>query len=260
MKKGIIFVTAMILFSTGSAWAQEEASAIGIDVDVTWVSKYIWRGIDKTDDKAAFQPSINFDLGDGFSFNVWSSQPASSKGGASTSQVDAEEFDYTLTYANSVYDGEAYATNYALSWVFYDYPDMASNDADMQEFNLALSWPDLCPAGVVPSYTIICMWPSEGGGAARDNGGFIHVFGLGYDIEVAELPSPLSFGCAAVYNDDAGAANVDHDWTHILWSLSTSFDCGTGTLSPAVYYQTSMDDSVNTEDEFWVGVSYGLNF
>ena len=45
MKKGIVLVTAMMLFSTGMAYAE-----IGIDADVTWVSKYIWRGIDKTDE------------------------------------------------------------------------------------------------------------------------------------------------------------------------------------------------------------------
>jgi uncharacterized protein (TIGR02001 family) len=254
MKKGIVLVTAMMLCSMGMAYAE-----IGIDADVTWVSKYIWRGIDKTDDKAAFQPSVNFDLGNGLSASVWSSQPASSKGGAAISNVNAEEWRYILTYSNSLWDGETYATNYAVSWIYYDYPDMASKDADFQEFNVGFAWPDLCTMGIVPSYTYIYMWSAKGDGlAAAAGGGPIHVFGLGYDLAIAELPNPLSLGAAAVYND--GTFGVDHDWSHILWSVSTSFDCGPGSFSPAVYYQTSMDDSVNTEDEFWCGISYGFSF
>ena len=257
MKKGIVLVTAMILFSTGAAWAQEP---IGVDVDLTWVSKYIWRGFDKTDDKAAFQPSVNFDLGSGFSFNVFSSQPGSSKGGASVSNVDAEELFYTVTYANSLFDGETYVTNYAVSWIYYDFPDRGTKDADMQEFLIAFVWPDICPMGVVPSYVFARCWASQGGGAAADNGGFAHVFGLNYNLEVAELPNPLNLGFELVYNDGSGNETVDHDWSHIVWSVKTSFDCGGGKLTPGVYYQTSMEDTVNPEDEFWCGISYGFSF
>ena len=255
MKKGIVLVTAMMLFSTGMAYAE-----IGIDADVTWVSKYIWRGFDKQDDKAAVQSSVNFDLGNGFSAQVWTSQPGSSKGGASHSMVDAEEWDYTVTYSNSLWDGETYATNYAVSWVYYDYPDRGSKDNDLQEFNIAFAWPDLCPAGVVPYYIYVCAWGAKGDGLAADNGGFAHVFGLNYGLEVAELPNPLALGMQLVYNDGCGDQTVDHDWSHILWSVKTSFDCGPGTLSPGVYYQTSMEDTVNTEDEFWCGISYGFSF
>ena len=267
MKKGMIVVTVMMLFSmAGVGHAVEtEFGELGVDVDVTWVSKYIFRGLDMLDDKAAFQPSINFDLFDtGLSFNLWSSH-AGSSGTSTTSTVNAEEWRYALTYAGSVLDGEQYKTNYALSWVYYDFPDMASKDADRQEFNLAVSLPDLCPAGIVPSYTVIYNWPAKGGGANRATEGYIHVFGLGYDLTVPGfLPDnpeqALSLIAAAVYNDGTYGEGVDHDWSHILWGVSTSIDLPYGSLTPAVYYQTSMDDSVNTEDEFWCGISYGFSF
>ena len=268
MKKGMILVTAAVLLST-VAWAAEgdaEMGDIGVDVDLTFVSKYIWRGIDKLDDTAAFQPSINFDLGSGFSTGIWASIPGGGGTMASgSSRVNAEEWRYILTYGSSTFEGESYRTTYAVNYIYYDFPDMASNDADAQEINLALSWPDICPAGVVPSYTLINMWPAEGSGANRDIAGFIHVVGLGYDVTVPgflqDNPEQiLSFGAAAVYNDNAGASNVDHDWSHILWSATTSIDFGPGTLTPGLYYQTSMDDSVNTEDELFCGISYGISF
>jgi hypothetical protein len=122
--------------------------------------------------------------------------------------------------------------------------------------------PDICEAGIVPSYAIIKTWSAKGGGANRAAGGFIHVFGLGYQYTCPDLPElPLDLSCAAVYNDGTYGTTVDHDWSHVLWGVSTTIDCpGGGTITPALYYQTSMDDSVNTEDELWMGISYGLSF
>lgn len=270
MKKGMIVVSAMVLFSmVGVGHAVEtEYGELGIDVDVTWVSKYLFRGVDMLDDKAAFQTGITFDLFEtGLSFGLWSSFA-----GASTPGHEDEEWRYTLTYANSVFDGEQYETDYAVSWVYYDFPDATSWDYDMQEFNLALSWPEICPAGMVPSYTIASLWPSFGGHENRAVSGFIHIFGLGYDYSVPGfLPDNpeqmLHLSAELVYNDGAGIGNrfarggsVDHDWSHILWGVSTSVDLPYGSLTPAVYYQTSMEDSVNSEDELWVGISYGFSF
>jgi hypothetical protein len=144
--------------------------------------------------------------------------------------------------------------------VYYDFIDTNSKNNDAQEINLSLAWPDLCPGGVVPSYTAVCYYPAEGGGTNRDTAGWVHVVGLGYAMDVEAMANPLNLGVAAVYNDDAIAANLDHEWTHILWSASTSFDCGAGTLTPAIYYQTSMEDSVNTSDELWCGISYSIAF
>ena len=264
MKKELLLLAALVLFvAAGVASAVETASGdLGIEVDFTWVSKYIWRGIDRLDDKAAFQPSINFDLFDsGWSFNVWYSTAGSSKGGGSKSTVDAEEFNYALTYSNTVCEGQAWQTDYAASYIYYDFPDMDSKDADIQEFNIDFSWPEICPFGTVPSYTLVYLWGAEGGGDARDIGGFIHVFGISKDIEVAGLENPLSFSWDLTYNDDAGAADIDHDFSHQTFGLSTSFDgIGSGTLTPGVYYQVSMEDTVNTQDEFWTGISYSLSF
>ncbi|KKK89549.1 hypothetical protein LCGC14_2731970, partial [marine sediment metagenome] len=147
------------------------------------------------------------------------------------------------------------------SYIYYDFPDVASNDADQQEFNIGFSWPEICPFGTVPSYTIVYIWSAEGGGANRDIEGFIHVFGINKDIEVDCLENPVSFSWDLTYNDDAGRANVDHDWSHTTFGLSTSFDgIGSGTLTPGIFYQISMDDSVNTQNELWTGISYALSF
>jgi len=180
----------------------------------------------------------------------------------------------TLYYGNSLFEGETYATNYTVGWVYYNHPDQSSNFMDMQEFFASLSWPEVCPFGVVPSYTIVCLWPSEsdsvlnrtvlpGAVPARgDAGGWIHVVGLGYDLTVPgplpEIPEQtLHLSADMAYND--GVLGADHDWSHAVLGVSTEFDLAENiAFIPALYYQVSMDDSVNDEDEWWVtlGLSY----
>ena len=55
----------------------------------------------------------------------------------------------------------------------------------MQEFFASFAWPEICPMGIVPHYTVLTMFPSEGKSAARKNAGWSHVFGLTYDLAVA---------------------------------------------------------------------------
>lgn len=259
MKKGMIFLTVVVMLNMVGI----SSAAVGdVDVDVTWVSKYIWRGFDKLDDKAAFQPSVNVDLGSGLSLNVWASFPGSSKGGGRVGTVNLEEWNYTLTYAATAFEGEAYKTDYAVLWRYYDYPDTTTWDADAQEFVVGFSMPDICEAGVVPSYAIVKMWPAKGGHANRAAGGFIHVFGLGYQYTCPDLPElPLDLSWSLTYNDGTGGSTVAHDWSHMVYGISTLIDCPAGgSITPAVYYQVSMEDTVNKQDEFWMGISYGLSF
>ena len=235
---------------------------VPVTVDVTYTTKYIWRGLDLYDDKAAVQPSINFDLGDGFSFNVWGSM-AGSSGGGGTSTVDGEEWDYTLAYSNSINEGCPWKTDYTVGFRFYDFPDMASNDADTQEVFLAVAMPELIGGGVTPHAAVIQMWPSEGSGAIDDYSGTIYLIGMNYGFTLDSAPElPMTFGWHAVYNDSTVAQGVDSDWSHQVWSLSTSMTCPmTGaTVTPSIYYQNSFEDSVNTEDELWASLSYSFGF
>ncbi len=269
-KTAIILVSAILMITAVQSQAVDtQWGDLDVTLDSTWVSKYIWRGFDLQDDKAAWQPSMNLDFFDsGWSFNLWFNVPGSS-GTQTTSTVNAEEIDYTITYADTAWKEEVYATNWALSYVYFDYPDMASKDADIQEFNLYMEWPNMCPMGaIVPHYQVFLLWPSQGGGAARELGGWIHDWGMTYDLVMdGFLPNNpeqvFTFSADIVYNDGAGLGDgsVDHDWSHILWGVGTDISLGDyGTFTPAMYYQTSMEDTVNPEDEYWVGLSYSYTF
>ncbi len=272
MKKWILLIAVVVFSTAGLAQAQE--GKLGIDVDTTWVSKYLWRGFDQLDDKAAFQPSVTIDLGSGFSAKLWASYAGSSKGGGSVSTVDATELDYILAYGTKLFEGESYATDFTAQYVYYDFIDQPTKGstrtgrgrADAQEIGAGFAWPNICPFGIVPSYYVGKIW------AARSNstltgeyGGWLHVFGLGYDLTVENLlpnvpEQVISLSVEAVYNDGFAGAAVEHDWSHIVWGASTSIDYGPGTFTPALYFQKSMEATVNTEDEFWTSLSYTISF
>ena len=273
MKKKAILLTAVILLTT-AGFAQAQEGELSGTVGVSYVSKYIWRGFDLLDDHSAVQPSVDIDLfGTGFSLNVWASY--SNGGGVGTnsmgtpgaiSRVNATEYDYTLAYSCTLFEGEKYATDVRANFIYYDLIDEPDIAQDHEELGVGFAWPELCPAGIVPSYYVCKLWAARSNSAlGEDYEGWIHIFGLGYDLktpgilpDTAEQVFKLS--AAAVYNDGAGGATVDHDWSHILWGVSTSIEAGPGAFTPAVYYQTSMDDSVNTQDEFWAGLSYAIKF
>jgi len=47
----------------------------------------------------------------------------------------------------------------------------------------------------------------------------------------------------------------------MLFGVSTGFELADNvTLTPALYYQATMENSVNTQDEFWVGLSMKYKF
>ncbi|HEV59022.1 MAG TPA: hypothetical protein ENN87_16250 [Phycisphaerales bacterium] len=267
-----VLTLCVVALLAGPVLAQ--GSDLGVTVDATWVSKYIWRGFDMLDDKAALQPSIDLDFwGTGLYFNAWGSW-AGSGGSTSFSTVNREEWRFTLGYKGSTMEGDPGQVNYALNWVSYTFPDEPTKARDRQEFNLDLSWPRLLGAGMTPHYQLIYTTPTRGVPIARvvrakgepdalmREAGFLHVFGLTYDAPLSGPVQKLSFSADVVYNDGAYGKDVDHDWSHVVWGVAAPMRCPWtgGLFTPALYYQTSMDDSVNKNDEFWTGLSYTYKF
>ncbi len=279
MKKGIL-LTAVILLSTGG-FAQAQEGELSGTVDVTYLSAYLWRGFDQypgAHGEGAIQPSIDLDLyGTGFGLNVlWSraNTAAVDAHGGGYSFENQERIDLTLSYSSSYFEYETYATDYTVGWVYYEYPDMPTDNSDMQEVFASFSWPEICPEGVVPSYTIIGLWKSESGHPSsmrsvktNDVSGCMHIFGLNYDLSVEDLlpdlpEQILHLSLAVVYNEGMGATLVDHDWSHAVLGVSTDFDLGNNvTLTPGLYHQNTFEQSVNPDEDItWVSLSVSYPF
>ena len=269
MKKKAILLTVVILFSAGPLALAQEGGISGT-VDLTYKSKYIWRGYDWFDnDHSALQLGANIKIADtGFGLSLINTRAISSGDGLlGIPNQNLERLNFTLYYGNVIYEDETYATNYSLGWVYYNLPDNSPRFGDMQEFFVSLSWPKLCPAGVVPSYTVLAMWPSKSDSTLDsivDTSGWLHILGIGYDMTIPELVPELGeqavhLSGGLVYN--GGVLGADHDWSHFVFGASTDIDLGNNlALCPGLYFQASMDDSVNDEDETWVDLGLKYKF
>ena len=273
MKQIVLFVAIILMAAVVPVWAQGDLHGA---VDVTYQSKYIWRGFDVYGDKSAIQPSVTLDLyGTGFGISAMGHRANSS------GYENAERWDYTLFYKNALFDGESYATQYMLGWVYYNYPDLKDEWADLQEIHAVLSWPEILPVeGLVPSYVLVKLWPSSSGSlvakqldlttetpSAGTASGFAHIFMLDYGLPIEGLlpnvpEQVFRLHSEIVYNDGVGPAgqDVDSDWSNVVFGIATDFDLVENViLTPGVYHQITMDKSVNDDkDETWftLGMKY----
>ncbi|UCG47842.1 MAG: hypothetical protein JSU94_20485 [Phycisphaerales bacterium] len=276
MKKTILFSAVFLLAATGLAQAQE--GGLHGSFDLTYQSKYVWRGFDVYGDKSAVQPTIDLDLfGTGLGLSLQGHRANSS------GYELAERWDYTLYYQNRLFADQPVETLYRLGWVYYNYPDLSCTDADLQELHAILSWPKILGVkGLVPTYVLVKLWPSSGGSLVAGRvdltkgipstgtaSGFAHIFMLDYGLPIKGLmpdvpEQTLKFHSELVFNDGVGPAgqNVDHDWSNAVLGISTDFELAKNlVLTPGVYHQMTFESTVNDDkDETWVTVGLTYKF
>ena len=268
MKKQGILLAAVVMFcAVGYAQAQDLHGSF----DLTYQSKFVWRGFDIYGDKSTMQASLDLDLfGTGLGANIMGHR-------ANSSGFEAgERWDYNLYYQNMICPDEAHALMYRLGWGYYNYPQGHNQDADLQEMHAILSLPKMCPTGIVPSYVLVKLWPNSSGSMVGSNSplggtasGFAHIFMLDYPLTVGEImpdtpEQVLNLHAEVVYNDGVGPGGnvVDHDWTNAVFGVSTAVDLAENVaLTPGVFHQITMDDSVNPDkDETWISMGMTYKF
>ncbi len=262
-QKWILAITALVLAFAPAAMAADD---IKVSVETTYLTRYLFYGIDRyADNDGAIQPAVTLDFGDtGFSAKVLGSWSTKSM------HQNAEDFQYSLLYAGSFGDGPL-ATSYVANYTYYDVFGNNSKDADLQEAGILFAWPNVCAMGIVPHYRVVNIWQTSSdnvispAGAVPTTAGFVHAFGAAYSFTTPGIingTAEQTFNVVAdlVYNDGFGAASVDHDFTHAVVGISTAVPVGELTVVPALYYQISMDDSVNRSDEIYGGVTVKYSF
>ncbi|MHC4423132.1 MAG: hypothetical protein ACYSWR_00465 [Planctomycetota bacterium] len=256
-KTRILIVAVIVLGAAGVGLAEE--GKLGVTLDVTYASRWLSDGAEVYSEDGAFHETISLDFyGTGFGAAVTHS--SATDGG----WVDKQRLDYKVFYSNSLFDDHAYKTCYNLKWIYKNYYDRARDKGNIQEWRFGFSWPKLLDNGLVPKYTLVYCYPA---GSSYDNykiSGFLHVFGLGYSLNVPQLPNPVSLSANVTFRDGAGcttASPKDHDWSHATLGASTKLKIADNlTFVPGVYHQISMDDSVNTRDVTYVKLSMKYKF
>ncbi|MGA2323717.1 MAG: hypothetical protein ABSG22_07715 [Sedimentisphaerales bacterium] len=264
MKKMVLLIAVVLFGMVAPVLAEGDLHG---DIGYTYDSMHVWRGFETWGHHSGSNPFIDLDLfGSGFGLSTeghWANGTGPNH--SPFGYEDGQRWDYTLFYQNRISAGDTYETDYKLSYVYYNYPDMSARHSekcwDLQELNALLAWPNITGVkGLVPAYCIVKLWPSKSDtavGGANPNGGtasgFAHIFMLNYALPIAGLTAEtpnqvLNFHTELVWNDGIDPrpyhGYTSSDWTDFVMGVSTDFDLGNNfTFTPGLNYQITMEDS-----------------
>ncbi len=129
MRIKMILLQLLVVFLTSTAFALDMGDQkVNITLTQSYVSRYIWRGLDLySDNDGAYQSSVDMALPKVFkntdiSFNVWGAFPTSS------GHERATELDYSIKASH-----DFTAFNLSSGYVYFDYPK-ANDQSDVNEY------------------------------------------------------------------------------------------------------------------------------
>jgi hypothetical protein len=248
MKKKRMLLSVLVLFAATNIYAAEEKK-LGATFDLTYMSRYMSKGFSPYGPRGAFFETTSVDLWDtGFGVSV-GHQSALGSG-----YVNKHRFNYGVYYGNSFFKDKIYETKIRFDWIYKDYYKRASEKSDAQNLIFDFSWPNILPIkNLSPYYVADYEYPAGRNYANRTVSGFVHRFGLAYNLTIPGLPKPLKLTAETAYNDgfnNKPSQYVDHDWSYSTFGIATVLPV-TKNLSfvPALYQQITMDRSVNSKHD-----------
>lgn len=212
-------------------------SKIGIRTDVTFVSRYIWRGFDCiADDCPAVEPSITLAFGkSGVWFNAWSA--------FALADTDFVELDLVLGYDQAFSEdlifsaGAGYFTFPSMP----NYPDENSATPEVYAGVTLTSFP------LSPNLTLYYDF--------NMGDGIYTTLSVSREFRVKE--KKVSSTVLAGYTRQYRGIGVDPGFSDICLGISTDLELKGLTLTPTVNYVIVPNETVNDENEIWVGLSVG---
>ena len=225
----------------------------GLEISVTtdWVSKYMFRGFDILDESGAWQPSVDVGLRDtGLHLNWWTSYASHDRGDDSLGfeRRDSDEYDYTVYWEGDIAD----CIDVELGFVYYDLIHLDSR-ADFMEYYGTFTLSDMPLSPYFGAYY---------GHEKHDDTlgeGWNTVIGGSHSLPLCGLAfggTDLTLDLAADVWYNGGQYNVDTGWSHATFGGGVTFPlCENLEFTPGLYYQLSMEDEINDEDEWWATLS-----
>lgn len=247
-----VLLVAVIIMAACSSAAFAGEDSPSVNVDLTFGSRYVWRGLILTDDPV-LQPSLTIGYKK-LSLNVWANNDLTDKGASGESEIT--ELDYTLDYSSSVDK-----FSYSLGVIQYTFPDVGEGTTELYG-SIGYDF--------VVSPTLTLYYDTD------EAGGIYANLGLGYSLplpEVAEVSPSLVLSGSVAY--------ATSNWNEFYYSVDDSAFVDlllTATLtvpvdnhitvSPYLSYSLLLDskleDAANAagsdEDPFFFGVTLSITF
>lgn len=231
-----IALSALMLasFAPSSSAAMIGDQEITTSVDVSFVSKYIWRGYNLVDDWTV-QPSVDFSFGDTGAFiNFWYSKAFDND------YKGADELD--ITVGKSTTFNEVFTLDFGL--IGYIYPELESADSTAEVYvGMSYDWI------ITPSAT----WYYD----FDDYKGSYLLLGLSYSYEVMEN---LTLDPSASVGFNIGKTGLDNGVNDVVLSLGATYTMDAFYFTLAGSYIFNQEDLVNVDDEGVFSISVGASF
>ena len=250
----IAAAAAAALAALAPARAEEPEAAPrkdwSVELGLTCNSKYVWRGLNLTDDPV-FQPSVTF-AWKGLSLNVWGSMDLTSVNG---NNDEFNELDYTLDYS-----GEWEMLSYSVGIISYHFPNTRFAGTTEVYGTLGLDVP------LSPTLTVYYDCDEADGWYGK--------FALSHKFEsVVSISETCSMSCEV----SASVAYADADYNAFYFGVADSafvdalvgisFPVAIGghvTITPSANYSNILDDKLaaaaGKESNFWTGLSLTFSF
>jgi uncharacterized protein (TIGR02001 family) len=233
-----------------AAETEAEDADFSLSLDVTWASKYVWRGIAVTDDPVV-QPSVTASWG-GLSLNVW----------ANLDTTDVNDFegqflevDYTLGYSWTWGDFA-----FSVGAIHYQFPQAHAFDTTEVYAAVGLDVPT--------SPTLAVYQDVDEADGTYITLSFRHTFedvwkpseSVAVSVDVGASVAWGSGKHNAFYYGSTGSG-----WADATVSLGLPIAIGEHvTVTPAVNYSWILDDGISSslgaDDHFWAGVTLTFAF
>jgi uncharacterized protein (TIGR02001 family) len=224
-----ILTVFMVGAGVSAVMAEEEKPTA--EASVAFLSKYVWRGYELSNDSLVIQPSITTSYR-GFSANLWGNLDTDYY---ATGGHNWNETDFTLSY-----DGAYEKLGYGIGWIYYALEDGAD---DTQEFYGTLSY------DILLSPTLTFYYDTD-----SFAGDWYANLSLGHTFMIAEKYG-LDLGVSFGYTDN-------EDWSGFsdgLLSASMTFPINEYiAITPQIYWSFAL--SSDASDAFEQGPSNDDNF
>jgi uncharacterized protein (TIGR02001 family) len=242
--------TGAVFALVGAVAAEEVAPSISTKLDLSYVTEYVWRGLELNPD-GAVQPSLTFEHPSGVSLNLWGSVDTTDVFG---NKWDLTEVDYTLNYAFKAKTGHVANTGV----IYYTFPH-TDFDSTTELYGSYCFGGDFTPT-ISVNYDV----DEADGFYASLSGGYNCAF-PNKKAPTLGMTAKLSYGSSS-YNDFYYYVDKSA-FTDLTLGVALPFAVTEKvTVTPSINYSTIVDgdlkDSVKAAgldgDNFWAGVTVSV--
>ncbi len=236
---------AVVVLGLGTTGLAEEVS---VEVTADFFSKYVWRGINVTDDWS-FQPGVSATYG-GFTAGVWGALDMTDENGESGEFI---EYDYYVDYSGQITD----IIGFSVGGIYYYFPSV--DPSATTEVYVGLNFDVVANPSVTVYYDV-----------DEVEGAYVSL-GVGHTFEdIENVPFDVDLGASlgwgdSNYNEAYWGDGIGAELNDLVLSAAFPFEVGPVAVTPSMHYVAILgsdtSDAAGDDDSlFYAGVGFAYGF